>query len=108
MDLDGAVRRRLASAGIDADPVASPICLGCHATASDVEAWQLDPTFHIEDGVQCERCHGPGSEYKPEAIMRDPPAARSARRAAWACGQFEPMPVQCGTWKNRLRAVTGA
>lgn len=64
--------------GIDEDPFASPICLGCHATASDVEAWQLDPTFHIEDGVQCERCHGPGSEYMAAGIMADPEAAMAA------------------------------
>ena len=64
--------------GIDEDPFSSPICLGCHATASDVEAWQLDPTFHIEDGVQCERCHGPGSEYMPAGVMADLDAAMAA------------------------------
>jgi len=77
--------------GIEEDPFSSPICLGCHATASDVEAWQLDPTFHIEDGVQCERCHGPGSEYMPAEIMFDSEAAKAAglrkpdRRACMVC-----------------------
>ena len=46
--------------GINESPFSNPVCLGCHATASDVEAWQLVPTFHIEAGVQCARCHGPG------------------------------------------------
>ena len=64
--------------GIDDDPVASPICLGCHATASDVEDWERDETFSISDGVQCERCHGPGSEYSSAEIMADPDAARAA------------------------------
>jgi YVTN family beta-propeller protein len=64
--------------GIEENPFESPICLGCHATASDVEAWQLDPTFHIEDGVQCELCHGPGSEYMAAEIMADPEAAMMA------------------------------
>ena len=36
------------------------------------------PGFRIEDGVQCEKCHGPGSEYMDEAVMRDPEAARRA------------------------------
>jgi YVTN family beta-propeller protein len=64
--------------GIDEDPFSSPICLGCHATASDVEAWELDPTFHISDGVQCERCHGPGSEYMAAEVMADLEAAMAA------------------------------
>jgi hypothetical protein len=35
-------------------------CLKCHATAAaDPSRWE--PTFHLEDGVQCEACHGPGS-----------------------------------------------
>ena len=64
--------------GIDGDPLSSPICLGCHATAADVEAWERDETFAIEDGVQCERCHGPGSDYAAAEIMVDPEAARAA------------------------------
>ncbi len=64
--------------GINESPFSNPVCLGCHATASDVEAWQLDPTFHFEDGVQCERCHGPGSEYMPAEIMFDSEAAKAA------------------------------
>jgi len=64
--------------GIDDDPVASPICLGCHATAADVEAWERDEAFAISDGVQCERCHGPGSEYSAAEIMADPNAAKAA------------------------------
>ena len=55
-----------------------PICLGCHATAADTESWEKDPGFHVEDGVQCEKCHGPGSEYMDERVMRDPEAARRA------------------------------
>ena len=54
--------------GIDEDPFESPICLGCHATAADTEPWQRDPTFAIEDGIQCELCHGPGSVHVAAAI----------------------------------------
>jgi YVTN family beta-propeller protein len=77
--------------GINESPFANPVCLGCHATASDVEAWQLDPTFHIEDGVQCERCHGPGRSYMAAQVMFDPEAAKAAgllkpdRRTCMVC-----------------------
>ncbi len=54
------------------------MCLGCHATGSDAEEWEKDDTFHLEDGVQCEKCHGAGSEYMEEEIMTDPAAARAA------------------------------
>jgi len=30
----------------------------------------LGPKFKIKDGVQCETCHGPGSEYKTLKIMK--------------------------------------
>jgi YVTN family beta-propeller protein len=49
--------------GIPQEPQESPMCLGCHATGAHVEEHEKDPTFHVEDGVQCEKCHGPGSEH---------------------------------------------
>ncbi|MGD8376409.1 MAG: multiheme c-type cytochrome [Acidobacteriota bacterium] len=64
--------------GIPEDPQASPVCLGCHATGAEVEDWEKDPGFRVEDGVQCEKCHGPGSEYMDAAVMADPEAARRA------------------------------
>ena len=64
--------------GIDADPHESPICLGCHTTAYSVEEWELDETFHFEDGVQCELCHGPGSEYMTAEVMMDRERAMQA------------------------------
>jgi YVTN family beta-propeller protein len=64
--------------GIPDEPQNAPICLGCHATAADSEKWERDVGFRLEDGVQCEKCHGPGSEYMDEKIMRDPEAARRA------------------------------
>jgi len=64
--------------GITDEPAEAAVCLGCHATAAEAEPWERDPGFRVEDGVQCERCHGPGSEYGTEAVMRDPEAARRA------------------------------
>jgi YVTN family beta-propeller protein len=62
--------------GLLEEPHQSRMCLGCHATAADSEIWERDPGFHLEDGLQCEACHGPGSEYAPLHIMRDPEQAR--------------------------------
>jgi len=64
--------------GVPQHPQESPICLGCHATAAETEDWERDPTFFLQDGVQCERCHGPGSEYMSEQVMRDREAAVKA------------------------------
>ena len=64
--------------GLADEPEKAPICLGCHATAAESEAWERDPGFRFQDGVQCEKCHGPGSEYMDERVMRDPEAARRA------------------------------
>lgn len=43
-------------------------CLSCHATNKD-EALA---------GVQCEACHGPGSDYKSIQIMKDVEKAKAA------------------------------
>jgi len=64
--------------GIPQEPQESPMCLGCHATGAHAEDWQKDETFHVEDGVQCEKCHGPGSEYMDLRTMIDRDAAERA------------------------------
>ncbi len=54
-----------AHAGATADARGSadfqPSCLGCHATGGREDL----------EGVQCESCHGPGSEYWPIPVMMD-------------------------------------
>jgi len=61
--------------GVPQEPQDSAVCLGCHATASDTEDWEKDETFSLRDGVQCEKCHGPGSEYIDAKVMKNRPAA---------------------------------
>ena len=54
------------------DPAGAPrrrMCLGCHATGSEAEDWEKDETFSFKDGVQCEKCHGAGSEYMDAKVM---------------------------------------
>ena len=64
--------------GLTGDPYQLRMCLGCHATASEAEDWEKLPEFRPQDGLQCEACHGPGSEYASEELMRDPAKARAA------------------------------
>ncbi len=56
--------------GID-DPQKSEKCAKCHTTAYGADAKLLTATFKGEDGVGCEACHGPGSNYKTLKIMKD-------------------------------------
>jgi hypothetical protein len=49
------------------DPEFSAACLSCHATNADESL----------GGVQCEACHGPGSDYKKMSIMKDLEAAKA-------------------------------
>lgn len=56
----------------DVKAVENPKCLKCHASGHDVaDKKLLGPKFKIEDGVQCETCHGPGSAYKTLKVMKD-------------------------------------
>lgn len=46
-------------------------CLACHTSGTEVDKIKLGNKFSIEDGVQCETCHGPGSGYKKMKIMKN-------------------------------------
>lgn len=46
-------------------------CLQCHVSGNKVDSTLIGAKFKMEDGVQCETCHGPGSNYKTMAIMKD-------------------------------------
>jgi hypothetical protein len=45
-------------------PTKAPQCLSCHAVNVEKDA-EVDPTFHIEEGVNCGVCHGHHQEYVP-------------------------------------------
>ncbi len=56
-------------------------CIGCHSTGKTAEGTLLT-------GVQCESCHGPGSEYKAQKIMKD-------KALSLASGLIEPKKEVC-------------
>jgi cytochrome c peroxidase len=49
----------------------TPECLKCHVTAYGVDKSLLGKKFKPQMGVQCESCHGPGSAYAKNSIMKD-------------------------------------
>jgi hypothetical protein len=53
----GPILREARRLGIDTD------CLRCHTTAYGIPDSEKADTFHVEDGVQCEACHGPGGNH---------------------------------------------
>lgn len=63
--------------GID-NPQTSDQCLGCHVTAFSAPAEQKAESYDKTEGVECESCHGPGSDYKKMSVMKDVEAAKAA------------------------------
>ncbi len=58
-------------AGVSGDPQKEPKCLKCHVTAYGVDSSLLTESFVQADGVQCEACHGAGSDYLSLSVMKD-------------------------------------
>ncbi len=46
------------------------LCLKCHTTVSFLEGKPKLISYSIEEGVGCESCHGAGSKYSPNDIMK--------------------------------------
>jgi hypothetical protein len=57
--------------GFKTSAVETPECLKCHTTGVNLDASMLGKKFKVEDGVQCETCHGAGSAYKDMKVMKD-------------------------------------
>jgi hypothetical protein len=49
----------------------TPACIKCHVLGKDIDPAELTDSFDKTQGVQCETCHGAGSEYKAMSIMKD-------------------------------------
>ncbi len=54
--------------GLKTSPQEAEECLACHVTGYGKEA---AATLTKEEGVSCEACHGPGSDYKKMKVMKD-------------------------------------
>ncbi|MBI4559508.1 MAG: cytochrome C554 [Candidatus Hydrogenedentes bacterium] len=56
-----------ADKGLKTAPAESPECLKCHVTGYDPEKKAAPASIKMEDGVQCESCHGPNSLHVADA-----------------------------------------
>ncbi|MBI3097327.1 MAG: HEAT repeat domain-containing protein [Planctomycetes bacterium] len=75
------------------DPRTEPQCLKCHSTGSEVPPDQRERTWQVSEGVTCEACHGPGSDYRARSVMEEPDLAR-------ASGLRTPGPEDCAVCHN--------
>lgn len=84
--LQGDDAKRIAKEkGMTVAPHESPDCLRCHATAAGLEKDQIfKKPLRVTDGVQCESCHGPGSDYRKKT------AHAASLEKGIAAGMWEP------------------
>ena len=79
-----AAQKIAAEKGISGPAQEAAECLSCHVTAygKDASAFASAP-IENEEGVSCESCHGPGSDYRKKKVMAD-------HAASVAAGMWEP------------------
>ena len=75
-----------------ADPTTDQKCTKCHSTYARIDQ-SLNISLKDDEGVSCETCHGPGSKYKPNSIMKD-------REKALANGMIIPDEKLCKECHN--------
>jgi hypothetical protein len=64
--------------GLTKPAAESPECLKCHVTGYAADKALFTEKFVVKDGIQCEACHGAGSDYKAMNIMKDKTKAMAA------------------------------
>lgn len=85
------VERSLGSVRVDAPKdgltdVGVERCQKCHKT--QYTSWLETEHAKLVPPLDCEACHGPGSEYRSLKVMKDPEASRAA-------GLVDPSPAFC-------------
>jgi hypothetical protein len=93
-----------AKAGIK-DPQKAPECLSCHVTGAGEPADHFAASFSDSAGVQCESCHGAGSNYFKMATMKEIRADKTPASAA-KYGLLMPTKQTCAKCHNE-KATNG-
>lgn len=101
VDPGGAVAVTATKEGLHA--VGPDKCKLCHKVQFD--SWSASAHARRTPPLDCEACHGPGSEYRTMAVMKDPERARAA-------GLVIPTADFCGrchrTWSDDMLAKAHA
>lgn len=56
--------------------IGAEACGDCHGVQFD--SWADSAHARRTPPLDCEHCHGPGSEYQPKSVMKDPAKAKAA------------------------------
>jgi len=83
--------------GID-DPQKAPQCLKCHETGYGLPTSAFEAGFDPTQGVQCESCHGAGSDYWKMSTMKD---IHDKKITAAQVGLIIPTAEVCKTCHNQ-------
>ena len=75
-------------AGVTGDPQKAPECLRCHVTGYGAKKELIDSTCTYDEGIGCEGCHGPGSDYRKLNVMKN-------HELALANGMIEQTEASC-------------
>ena len=92
--------KKIATAKGIADPQKEGACLKCHVTGHGIDPSLIMPPaegkkgFLVEEGVQCEACHGAGSLYEGRKVMK-------SREQSVANGLIIPDEKTCLTCHNK-------
>jgi len=70
-DLASDTAKAVAKARSIDDPQKALQCLKCHETGYGLPASMFEAGFDLTQGVQCESCHGAGSDYWKMSTMKD-------------------------------------
>ena len=66
--------------GVSGDPQKAEACLVCHTTGFGADPARFKKKFKMEQGVQCEACHGAGDKYRKKKTMKKIYKERGAGR----------------------------
>ncbi|MCP5064802.1 MAG: cytochrome C554 [Ignavibacteriae bacterium] len=90
--------------GFKTKAVDTPECLKCHTTGFGIDKAMFKKKFKIEDGVQCESCHGAGSKYKKKKIMKD--QVKAVAKGLTEYKDEASIEKQCRTCHNKEESPT--
>jgi hypothetical protein len=92
---------------VDGGKQADYKCVGCHVTGyGQVGGSSLGFTKKLE-AVQCEMCHGPGSEHVAKEGLEEPPAVEKDTRPATCTGCHNEQHSDTFNYSAYLRDIVG-